>query len=132
MTVSEIIKKLNLTGLAVYFPGQPPALACWAGEKDGRMWFHLGDVTHWGPLVKDLKPAGEIAVMIAEPMFYACIPEEAPEITPGQALDGIAAQRAIMTRQAVLENLGDPQPCIIDILMQGEKPQAAPEPQPEL
>ena len=110
--MKDVIERLNQNGGAVYLQqNSQPVVACWFGEKEDRLWFHLGDKPHWGPLLQDLKQHGDYGLIAKDPNksnFFACIFEEAFELRFGQALDQVEDQRKIMSRATAIALLGDP------------------------
>jgi hypothetical protein len=103
-----LIERLNKSGGAVYRrKGDFPIVACWFGEKAGRLWYHLGDKPHWGPLLKELKEFYDYGIS-TESGFFACIFEEAVELRLGESIDHVENQREIMTRDQAIALLGDP------------------------
>lgn len=111
MKPKDLIAQFDRTGAAVYLAGDPaPLVACYFGEKDGFLWFHLGDAPHWGPRIADLEVFGAAGLGAEENgklVFYATPFDQAPEIRAGRAADAVEDQRAIMDRETALELLGD-------------------------
>lgn len=110
--MKNVIERLDRQGGAVYLgTGTPPMVACWFGEKAGRLWFHLGDAPHWGPPLEDLEAFSDYGITAKDPSkgaFFACTLEEAGELRTGAAMDQVEDQREIMTRDEALAMLGDP------------------------
>jgi hypothetical protein len=107
--VIERIGLLDTAGAVVYAGAAAPLIACYVGIKAGRLWYHLGDVPHWGPRLEDLETHGTASVHFAgPPFFYLTGLENTPEIRTGDAINALNEARAMMTRSDVLELLGDP------------------------